>query len=89
VGALLRAVAAREETCITSPVDYVARAWPIFPCYTIERGKCTCKLGLACTDSGKHPMTQHGFKAATTDLNMINGWMARWPNANWRSAHRS
>jgi Bifunctional DNA primase/polymerase, N-terminal len=68
---------------MTSPVDYVARGWPIFPCYTIERGRCTCKLGLDCTDSGKHPMTQHGFQDATTDPIMISAWMKHWPNANW------
>ena len=71
---------------MTSPIEYVARGWPVFPCHSIERGKCTCKLGLDCHDPGKHPLTQHGFKAATTDLNMINAWMARWPNANWALA---
>jgi putative DNA primase/helicase len=68
---------------MTSPIEYVARGWPVFPCHSIERGKCTCKLGLDCHDPGKHPLTQHGFKAATTDLNMINGWLKSWPNANW------
>ena len=52
---------------MTSPIDYVARGWQIFPCYSIERGRCTCKLGENCDNPGKHPMTQHGFKAATTE----------------------
>jgi hypothetical protein len=68
---------------MTSPIDYVARGWQIFPCYTIARGRCTCKLGANCDDPGKHPLTQHGFKAATTDIHMINGWLKSWPNANW------
>ena len=68
---------------MTSPIDYVARGWQIFPCHSIERGRCTCKLGAACENSGKHPLTQHGFYDASTDTNLINGWRARWPNANW------
>jgi hypothetical protein len=67
---------------MTSPVDYVARGWPIFPCHWIDRGRCSCKQDN-CRNPGKHPLTQHGFKAATTDTHMINGWMAEWPNANW------
>jgi hypothetical protein len=68
---------------MTSPIDYVARGWPVFPCHSIERGRCTCKLGEKCDNPGKHPLTQHGFKDASTDLNMIKGWMAHYPNANW------
>jgi putative DNA primase/helicase len=68
---------------MTSPIDYVARGWPVFPCHSIERGRCTCKLGLDCDNPGKHPHTQHGFKDASTDPNMINLWPGRWPNANW------
>jgi hypothetical protein len=83
MGALLRAAAAREEIRMTSPYDYVARGWPIFPCHSIERGKCTCKLGADCSNSGKHPLTPHGFKDATTDQLMIKAWLGRWPWANW------
>lgn len=68
---------------MTSPYDYVARGWPIFPCHSIERGKCTCKLGADCSNSGKHPLTPHGFKDATTDQLMIKAWLGRWPWANW------
>jgi replicative DNA helicase len=68
---------------MTSPVDYVARGWPVFPCYGIERARCTCKLGLDCDNPGKHPRTQHGFHDATTDPDLINLWLNRWPNANW------
>ena len=78
----MRAAAAREETCMTSPIDYVARGWPVFPCHSIERGRCTCKRE-DCGNPGKHPLTQHGFKDASTDPNMINLWLGRWPNANW------
>jgi putative DNA primase/helicase len=68
---------------MTSPVDYIAGGWQIFPCHTIERGRCTCKKGLDCENPGKHPLTQHGFYNATADRQTINAWMAHWPNANW------
>jgi hypothetical protein len=62
----MRAAAAREETCMTSPVDYVARGWQIFPCHSIERGRCVCRKGRDCESPGKHPLTENGFKNATT-----------------------
>lgn len=68
---------------MTSPVDYVARGWPIFPCHSINRGRCTCKKGLDCDNPGKHPLTENGFYNASSDINMINMWLAKWPWANW------
>lgn len=69
---------------VISPLDYAARGWQVFPCYTIsQRGICTCKDGEKCPSPGKHPIPLNGFKAASTDLSMIRGWMARVPDANW------
>jgi Bifunctional DNA primase/polymerase, N-terminal len=68
---------------MTSPLDYAARGWQIFPCYWIERGRCACKAGLDCDNAGKHPLTQHGFYDATTEPGLIDLWMNRWPKANW------
>jgi hypothetical protein len=31
---------------------------------------------------GKNPLTQHGFKDATTNETAIRRWWSRWPNAN-------
>lgn len=67
---------------MTSPIDYVARGWQIFPCHSIERGRCTCKRD-DCGNAGKHPLTAHGFLDASTSINMINGWIARFPKINW------
>lgn len=39
---------------------------PIFPCKPAE----------------KRPLTQHGFLDATTDVDQIRRWWARWPEAN-------
>ena len=32
--------------------------------------------------NGKAPLTEHGYKDATTDLETIGAWWARWPAAN-------
>jgi predicted P-loop ATPase len=45
---------------------YAARGWAVFP----VRAR------------GKEPLTQRGFKAATTEIAQINEWWAQWPNAN-------
>lgn len=31
---------------------------------------------------GKRPLTRHGFKDATTDTAVVQGWWAQWPDAN-------
>jgi hypothetical protein len=31
---------------------------------------------------GKLPLTEHGFKEASTDADMIRRWFAKWPDAN-------
>ena len=50
---------------MTSPAEYVARGWAIFPCHSIQRGQCTCSQGIKCDNPGKHPLTQNGSKDAT------------------------
>lgn len=39
---------------------------PVFPCKAAE----------------KRPLTQHGFQDATSDIEQVRGWWARWPDAN-------
>ncbi|SDH21559.1 bifunctional DNA primase/polymerase [Microbacterium pygmaeum] len=39
---------------------------PVFPCKT----------------AGKRPLTHHGFRDATADIEQIRRWWARWPDAN-------
>ena len=71
---------------MTSPAEYVARGWKIFPCHSIQRGRCTCSKGIDCESPGKHPHTHSGFKDASSDLSVIRAWESRWPQANWAVA---
>jgi hypothetical protein len=75
-----------DTTPAPSPLDYAARAWKIFPCHSIQRGRCTCSKGMECESPGKHPRTLHGVDDASSDLGDIRAWMSRWPDANWAVA---
>ena len=35
---------------------------------------------------GKRPLTEHGFKDATTDQDQILAWSTKWPECNWAVA---
>jgi len=47
----------------------------------IRKGKCTCGRS-GCTSPGKHPLTKHGFKDATTDPAKVAAWWKKHPWAN-------
>jgi Bifunctional DNA primase/polymerase, N-terminal/AAA domain/Primase C terminal 2 (PriCT-2) len=50
---------------LSAALAYAAQGWPVFPCNPLD----------------KRPLTQHGFKDATTDVAKITAWWARWPGA--------
>lgn len=55
---------------------------PIFPVFGIDQdGECLCG-SRKCERQGKHPITQGGFKDATTDLDQIEAWWQEHPEAN-------
>ncbi|MDQ3541816.1 MAG: bifunctional DNA primase/polymerase, partial [Chloroflexota bacterium] len=63
---------------------YARRGIHVFPCHTIEEGKCTCR-NPSCTSPGKHPIgniVPHGVTEATTDPQTIDQWWALFPDAN-------
>jgi hypothetical protein len=71
-------------------MDYAGRGWPVFPLHTpmtfgpktgADRAKCSCGDG-SCQNQGKHPRTSNGLRDATTDLELIERWWDRWPDAN-------
>jgi Bifunctional DNA primase/polymerase, N-terminal len=51
---------------LSSALDYARRDWPVFPCWP----------------GRKEPLTTHGFKDATVDLDRITYWWRRHPAAN-------
>jgi hypothetical protein len=55
-----------EPSMLRSALWYARNGIAVFP----------CKPG------GKEPLTPHGFKNATTDVDQIEKWWRRWPNAN-------
>jgi hypothetical protein len=56
------------------------RGWPVFPCHTEIDGDCSC--GKSCASPAKHPMTPHGHKDATCDLDRVRAYWAKTPWAN-------
>src|SRR5690242_6844715 len=52
---------------VTDPLigRYLDRGWPIFPCRADD----------------KHPLTEHGFKDATTDPAIVVRWFQQRPGA--------
>ncbi len=71
------------------PIDYAlayaGRGWHVFPVhwpiFHEDRVSCSCKA-RDCKSTGKHPLTRHGLKDATTDPNQIRAWWQNMPQAN-------
>lgn len=49
----------------SAALDHAARGWPVFPC----------------NPETKRPLTEHGFKDASTNPAVIANWWKRWPSA--------
>lgn len=63
-------------------VHYASKKLAVIPVHEpLEAGRCSCG-NTECRDIGKHPRVDGGFKAATTDPDLIRSWWAKWPNAN-------
>jgi len=62
---------------------YIESGGEVLPLHwRTDEGRCSC--GSDCgTNQAKHPLTAHGLKDATTDLDTVARWAARWPRANW------
>jgi len=57
--------------------------WEVYPVYGVsDEGICLCPRGQRCPDTGKHPATRHGVKAASSDPAKIAEMFARHPNCN-------
>lgn len=51
---------------LEAALEYASRGWAVFPCVPGQ----------------KNPLTEHGFKDATTDEEQIREWWGQWPTAN-------
>jgi RecA-family ATPase len=70
-----------------SKLDYALRyaeiGWAVFPCHHIKPDTKSCSCGrVDCQSPGKHPLTRHGVKDASTDPAQVRSWWATWPDAN-------
>ncbi len=65
--------------------DFAEHGLPVFPVHTAVDGRCSCGK-KACDRRGKHPRTQNGLDAASTDERALLAWNDRWPDANWALA---
>jgi putative DNA primase/helicase len=63
-------------------LEYAPLGLLVLPIYSCNGKECTCHKGNSCERPGKHPMTPHGVKDATTDLDQIDAWWSENPSAN-------
>lgn len=61
--------------------QYIKMGWHIIPIHYPANGECSCR-NPDCSNFAKHPITKRGHKDASNDLNQIQEWLYRWPNAN-------
>lgn len=62
-------------------LKYAQLGLEVFLVHYANNGRCSCQKE-SCQHIAKHPMTQNGFKDATTDENQINEWWTKYPQAN-------
>lgn len=73
-----------EDRLLQSALDYAARGWPVFPVWSVVKGKCACG-DPKCENPGKHPigkLAPHGRNSATTNKAVITQWWKDYPLAN-------
>jgi hypothetical protein len=76
----------RQQYVLECAHRYLAAGGRLIPNHNLYRGRCTCRLREACTHPGKHPRIR-GWSdrtggAASADLAVVAGWIARWPWLN-------
>jgi len=63
-------------------LKYAEFGLQVFPVFTAATGLCQCG-DSDCKSPGKHPKTQHGHKAASSERSKIVEWFeALWPESN-------
>lgn len=72
---------------LSHALRYAALGLAVFPLHGIANGRCTCG-DIDCRSPGKHPLTTHGVKDASTDPDVLRAWAERWPASNLGMAMR-
>ncbi|MEM4284043.1 MAG: bifunctional DNA primase/polymerase [Candidatus Caldarchaeum sp.] len=62
-------------TTLQAALEFARNSWPVLPVHVERDGQCSCG-DPNCPSPGKHPMTRHGYKDATTDKGTIERWFA-------------
>ncbi len=72
------------KSCLEAALVYAALGWRVIPIAGVSTslGYCRCSRGYRCDSPGKHPLTEHGLKDATTDPETLQRLFHRWPWAN-------
>jgi len=70
-----------DNNLYKSAIYYIKKGWAVFPVHHLNNGKCSCG-DKNCSRIAKHPLTPHGFKDATTEVNKVNEWWIKYPSAN-------
>ena len=67
-----------DREFVEAALEYARRGWLVFAVHGIVGGDCTCGRPT-CDRPGKHPLTEHGYKDATTDETVVRRWWRQWP----------
>jgi len=68
---------ATDSPRLQAAIWYARQHFGVFPVWSPNPGgSCRCPAGTACGQSGKHPITPNGFKAATRDEAKIHTFLA-------------
>lgn len=72
-----------KNDILEAALSYARKGWPVFPAWwpADDSGGCACG-NTSCSSPGKHPITQHGVKDATTNEFQIRSWWEEYPSAN-------
>ena len=71
----------QTESRLDYALKYAQIGWPVLPLHWIAKQKCSCGKP-DCNSQGKHPLTKHGVKDASLDINIISAWFLKYPLAN-------
>lgn len=63
-------------------LQYAKLGFAVVPMHAAHNGRCSCHNGDACAAPGKHPLTPHGLKDASSDRAVIKRWWRDNPDAN-------